>query len=267
VDIVFGGIPCQPHSCAGKQQRQEDERDLVDEFLRIVGEVEPRFAAVENVRGFLAGDGIGRLLGGLADLGFDAEWEIVSAAQVGAPHKRERVFVLAYRDEGGLGCDGGGRLLNREWATRGHNPDGRHAGLADTHRPDEGRGADPLRRQVRGDAPGGDGGELADANGPRQSKPGPRGEQKPGAQAEAGLYGGPELTGGELGDTNGEGLEDGGCGQFSRDFPTPWPPSPAGDWSGVPEWLHPALPNSEGREARTSGRGEASQGASEGGEA
>lgn len=97
VDLVCGGIPCQPYSFAGKQLRGEDERDLVDEFLRTVGTVGPRLVVVENVAAF-AVDGLGRMLGGLAALGFDAEWATVRASDVGAPHRRERCFVLGHRD-------------------------------------------------------------------------------------------------------------------------------------------------------------------------
>ena len=126
VDWLVGGIPCQPHSLAGQQRRHTDQRDLVDEFLRLVGEMEPEICFVENVRGFIAGDGLGRLLGGLADFGFDAEWETLSASWAcGAPHKRERVFVLAYRNNercrtlrrangwGNVGNANGSRLQRR----------------------------------------------------------------------------------------------------------------------------------------------------------
>ena len=131
VDLVFGGIPCQPHSVAGKQRRGDDDRDLIDEFLRIVGEVGPSVVFVENVRGFVARDGIGRLLGGLADLGFDAEWEVVQASEVGAPHRRARVFVLAHCQGGGRILGGSSGLLDGERQARGHNVDGRPKGMAD----------------------------------------------------------------------------------------------------------------------------------------
>ena len=102
VDWLIGGIPCQPHSSAGRQRRGDDDRDLIDAFCELAGEMEPRYILVENVRGFVAGDGLGRLLGRLAEIGFDAEWISVRASDVGAPHRRERVFVLAYRSGEGL---------------------------------------------------------------------------------------------------------------------------------------------------------------------
>lgn len=102
VDLVCGGIPCQPYSNAGKQRRGDDERDLVDAFIALVRGVGPRFVFVENVAAFAA-DGLGRLLGGLAALGFDAEWTTLRASDVGAPHQRSRCFVLAHaaHDHGG----------------------------------------------------------------------------------------------------------------------------------------------------------------------
>lgn len=97
VDLVCGGIPCQPYSVAGKQRRGDDERDLVVEFLRIVRDVGPAFVFVENVGAFVGEQGLGRLVGPLAALGFDAEWSTLRASDAGAPHRRERCFVLARR--------------------------------------------------------------------------------------------------------------------------------------------------------------------------
>ena len=96
VDIITAGIPCQPWSLAGKQAGFEDERHLGEELIRVVGEVEPSLVFVENVRGFVRA-GLPDLLGRLADLGFDAEWDMFSAASVGATHQRERLFMLAHR--------------------------------------------------------------------------------------------------------------------------------------------------------------------------
>jgi len=97
VDFVFGGIPCQPYSVAGKRGGDADERDLWPDFLRVLCEVRPRVALVENVAGFLAhGGGLARVVGELAEVGLDAEWEVLSAAGAGAPHRRERVWVVAY---------------------------------------------------------------------------------------------------------------------------------------------------------------------------
>ena len=99
VDLICGGFPCQPVSVAGARKGDEDERWLWPEFLRAVREVRPRYAFVENVPGLLSTDD-GRLargvFGDLATIGYDAEWNIVSAADVGAPHLRKRVFIVAH---------------------------------------------------------------------------------------------------------------------------------------------------------------------------
>lgn len=105
VDLICGGFPCQPVSCAGKKKGQADERWLWPEFARIIRMVRPRFVLVENVPGLLnanEGRAMGEVLGDLAESGYDAEWNRVSAASVGAPHLRERIFIVAYSKYGGL---------------------------------------------------------------------------------------------------------------------------------------------------------------------
>jgi len=94
VDLICGGFPCQPVSVAGKRLRQADDRWLWPEFARVIRMVRPRYVLVENVPGLLAG-GMGDVLGDLAALGYDAEWGVLSAADMGAPHLRKRVFVVA----------------------------------------------------------------------------------------------------------------------------------------------------------------------------
>jgi len=99
VDFIFGGIPCQPWSCAGNRGGSADGRDLWPDFSRVVREVGSRFVLLENVPGLLSGDGgaqFGRILGDLAEAGYDAEWHMLGADDVGAPHRRKRVWVLAY---------------------------------------------------------------------------------------------------------------------------------------------------------------------------
>lgn len=102
VDVVSGGFPCQDVSHAGKRAGLKDgtRSGLWSEFARIIRETECRGVLVENVRGLLSiddGRGFGRVLGDLAELGFDAEWFVLSAADVGAPHLRERVWVVAWK--------------------------------------------------------------------------------------------------------------------------------------------------------------------------
>ena len=95
VDMLYGGFPCQDLSLAGKRAGIEGERSgLWSEFARLIGEVRPRYALVENVPGLLTG-GMERVLGDLAEIGYDAEWHCIPAAAVGAPHLRDRVWILA----------------------------------------------------------------------------------------------------------------------------------------------------------------------------
>lgn len=117
VDLIAGGFPCQPHSVAGKRQASADERDLWAEFARIIGEVRPRWVVAENVPGLLssrdpafsrdhAGGFFGRVLRDLAEMGFDAEWACFPASSVGAHHRRDRVFLVAWNmaHANGGGC-------------------------------------------------------------------------------------------------------------------------------------------------------------------
>ncbi len=98
IDVICGGFPCQPVSCAGKRRGKEDERWLWPEFYRVIRCVQPEWVLIENVPGLLSADA-GRLFAGilrdLSESGYNAEWNIVSAASVGAPHLRKRVFIVA----------------------------------------------------------------------------------------------------------------------------------------------------------------------------
>lgn len=97
VEILCGGFPCQPVSVAGKRKGKEDERWLWPEFARVIGPAKPRFVFIENVPG-LRTLGLRDVLGDLAELGFDAVWGYFRASDVGAPHRRTRLFLLAYSD-------------------------------------------------------------------------------------------------------------------------------------------------------------------------
>ena len=124
VDLVCGGFPCQPVSLAGKRQAQNDERWLWPEFARILGVLRPRYVAIENVPG-LRSRGLGDVLRDLAQIGYDAEWTSLSAADVGAAHLRERVWVVAYpHSDGRLRI--GGSLRAEQQGPPGDEPLGRH---------------------------------------------------------------------------------------------------------------------------------------------
>lgn len=98
-DIVAGGFPCRDTSEANTKGKGLDgeQSGLWREFFRIICEVRPRYAIVENPRR-LRWRGLGRILGDLASIGYDAEWHSIRAADIGAPHRRERIFVIAYPD-------------------------------------------------------------------------------------------------------------------------------------------------------------------------
>lgn len=98
VDVVSGGFPCQDISAAGKGAGIDGERSgLWGQMARIVGEVRPRFVFVENSP-LLVGRGLVRVLADLAQMGFDARWGVIGAADVGAPHRRERCWVVAHAE-------------------------------------------------------------------------------------------------------------------------------------------------------------------------
>ena len=97
VDVISGGFPCQDISCAGKQAGIDGERSgLWREMARILREVRPKFVFVENSP-MLVGNGLARVLSDLAACGYDAVWCCLSAAECGAPHKRDRVWLKATR--------------------------------------------------------------------------------------------------------------------------------------------------------------------------
>ena len=102
IDVICGGFPCQDISFAGNGAGIEGDRSgLWKEYARIIGEVRPRFVIVENVTALLS-RGLGVVLGDLASLGYDAEWQDVSAEDIGAPHPRSRLWIVAYPSSAGL---------------------------------------------------------------------------------------------------------------------------------------------------------------------
>ena len=108
VDVVSGGFPCQDISAAGKGAGIDGERSgMWAHMARIIGEVGPRFVFVENSP-VLTSRGLGRVLGDLAALGYDARWGVLGAVHAGAPHKRERIWIVAHAaSTGPRGIKGG----------------------------------------------------------------------------------------------------------------------------------------------------------------
>jgi DNA (cytosine-5)-methyltransferase 1 len=97
VDVIAGGYPCQPFSTAGKRKGKEDPRHLWPYVFDAIRELRPRYALMENVRGHLT-LGFGDVLADLASCGYSAEWQIIPASSLGAPHRRDRLFFVAYPD-------------------------------------------------------------------------------------------------------------------------------------------------------------------------
>lgn len=96
VDVLVGGFPCQDISLAGKGAGIDGERSgLWFHYARLIGEIRPSWVIAENVSA-LRGRGLDKVLGSLAALGYDAEWHCIPAAYVGAPHRRDRIWIIAY---------------------------------------------------------------------------------------------------------------------------------------------------------------------------
>lgn len=147
VDLVTAGFPCQPFSSAGQRGGVDDDRWLWPDIERIVAEVGPRFVVVENVPE-LVRHGLPEVLCGLARLGFDAEWGLFAASDVGAPHRRQRLWLLAYADRGGL--QELGQLAGSLGAWMAGDVDG-------SGRADVGDASGARRRQDAGRSPGDEG--------------------------------------------------------------------------------------------------------------
>jgi DNA (cytosine-5)-methyltransferase 1 len=255
VDAVAAGWPCQPFSVAGKRGGESDERHLWPEVLRVLRESEAGILFGENVPGHVS-LGFAGVLGDLAALGFDAEWGCFTASEAGAPHRRERLFVLAYtalgRERLRL------RLGTEERAGAESGAEGRGADVADTGRPDGGR-QDERREPLGRDAAAGSGTGVADAEecghdragSARRGRPEPAGEGIDVAGADGCDTGlaqpeRPGLEGRERGvlEEPGEGRPDADAGGSGL---PPWPPGPV-DFEGwhrvlaVRPDLAPALP-------------------------
>jgi DNA (cytosine-5)-methyltransferase 1 len=103
VDVLSGGFPCQDVSCGGRRAgiTTNTRSGLWYEFKRIIASTKPRYIVIENVKGLLS-KGMEIVLQDLADIGCAAEWQSIPAALFGAPHLRERIFIVAYPDSDGL---------------------------------------------------------------------------------------------------------------------------------------------------------------------
>ncbi len=102
ITVVSAGIPCQPYSLAGKGLGDLDERDLEQEYMRVIGEVRPKWAIIENTPGLFARKNqryFRRILDDFTALGYSVAWGMWGACDVGAPHKRQRIFIIAWNTD------------------------------------------------------------------------------------------------------------------------------------------------------------------------
>ena len=161
VDVVTGGFPCQPFSAAGKKLGADDERNLWPETIRVIRAVRPRLAFLENVPGLLAHRYFGTVLGELAEAGLDAEWCVLGASDVGAPHLRKRLWILAYDPEHGRGSrrswrSDRGRSRQSEqplWAAQGSLSDAEPRGIREQRQRDGEQHREPQHGEPRDDGP------------------------------------------------------------------------------------------------------------------
>jgi DNA (cytosine-5)-methyltransferase 1 len=113
VDVITGGYPCQPFSHAGNRKGKNDVRHLWPNVLDAIRAIRPRYAILENVSGHLT-LGFADVLADLAEVGLSAQWGTFRASDVGAPHRRERIFIIAHTN----GERSQGRIIGAEDAIR-----------------------------------------------------------------------------------------------------------------------------------------------------
>lgn len=116
VDIITGGYPCQPFSHAGSRKGKNDDRHLWPYVRNAIHALRPRYAILENVSGHLT-LGLADVLADLTEIGFNAEWGTYRASDIGAPHRRERVFIIAHPSHGARGTGSGRCVSESERAT------------------------------------------------------------------------------------------------------------------------------------------------------
>jgi DNA (cytosine-5)-methyltransferase 1 len=200
VDIITGGYPCQPFSAAGKRLGTEDPRHLWPYILDHIKAIRPVRCLFENVEGHIS-LGLREVIGDLEGAGYNATWGIFSAAEVGAPHQRKRVYIMA---------NAGGKRFSEanKWQyqqQRGAKTVGAGKNVADTRDPRPSRaGIEPqpsikIIEPCDSDSTGECGPDMANADRARQQTQ----RRESGAERETGLAG----ESGELADTGSEGLQ------------------------------------------------------------
>ena len=122
VDVLTGGYPCQPFSHAGLRKGKNDDRHLWPYVRDAIHTLRPEYAVLENVSGHIT-LGFANVLSDLATIGFDAEWGTFRASDVGAPHQRKRLFIIAYPDSTRRGEHGRSVTIQQEFSTTQHDSD------------------------------------------------------------------------------------------------------------------------------------------------
>ena len=196
VDVITGGYPCQPFSHAGNRKGKNDVRHLWPNVLDAIRAIRPRYAILENVSGHLT-LGFADVLADLAEIGWSCEWGTYRASDVGAPHRRERIFIVAGNpNNNGRSASEGRRSIREGEASRGSHETGCNGeleGASDSriaHANSQGSQGSPSRSsetQTRGHghAKQGAGASTADTSGKRHgSGQRPRGLERMGSQAE-----------------------------------------------------------------------------------
>ncbi len=163
VDVVSAGFPCQPFSVAGQRKGDADDRNLWPETIDVIRRVRPRFASLENVPGLLAHPYARRIYGDLAESGYDCQWRRLSAAETGAPHRRDRWWCIAHTnqfddDNGRLGTSEIQRQRSATTELCRSKSNLAYAACQPERKPPDKADADPITGQARNEP--GDSGEC-----------------------------------------------------------------------------------------------------------
>ncbi len=186
VDVITGGFPCQPFSVAGRRRGENDERNMWPPTLDTIRIIRPLYAFLENVPGLISSGYFERILCDLAQIGYDVRWTVMGASDVGAPHQRKRLWIVAHSKRNGSGlrraeregqqgrdasisssvlgdserslCNGGANIEGRE-TEGGTSVVGTGQTMADTPRIQQGR------EKQRSVGPGGESIDMANTQG------------------------------------------------------------------------------------------------------
>ena len=107
VDVITAGFPCQPFSTAGKGEAESDERNMWPATINVIRTVNPQFCLLENVPNLLNHEYVRDIFRDLAESGYSCRWRCLSAAELGAPHKRNRLWIAAYKEMANTASESG----------------------------------------------------------------------------------------------------------------------------------------------------------------